>query len=473
MLFKRIQNSSWFRIIPAFNSLFWRLFLGLLIAILATAFITWSVSYFLSDQDSGDGAIDGRLGGKRAVDLALYLYNQHGMDSLVQWLQSSTNAPNTVYLINRKGEEITRRPIPEKAYKRLVQVGLPLSTTSYLEVPLQPIEYNGTTYFLFATLPTSNSLLPIFNPFSVRNPINASLGLVVLIVLTLLIAFILALHYSSPLRRLDTAMRRFAEGALGTRIATSIGSSDEEAMRLARVFDQMATEIEKLVKRQQRLFHDVSHEIRSPLARIEIALELARRDPARLESSFTRIETEIRNIDRLIEALLTRARLSSNTAPEKHLQSMRNLMQTVHEASAFEGQAKGITVKLHDYTREDPILLANEDILISAISNITRNALRYTPENGTIELILESDEQSVTIKCKDQGPGIPEEAITQIFEPFIRVAAKADSSTGFGLGLAIARAAVENHGGTISAQNCPEGGLIMSITLPLNSNKPH
>ena len=258
-------------------------------------------------------------------------------------------------------------------------------------------------------------------------------------------------------------MRRFADGAFDTRTSEELARGDAEVANLARVFDGMADKIESLLTRQRRLFHDVSHEVRSPLARIEVALELARRDPARTQDSLGRIEKEVGNINALVESLLTYARLENGANMTKSPVGLADILEGVADDLGFEAQQKNVTVKT--VLEGDPVVDADGNLIARAVDNIARNSLRHAPEDSTILLSLSSDAESFIIRCRDEGPGMPEEELAGMFSPFVR-GANVRTGTGFGLGLAIARRSVTAHGGAITARNVSPHGLETEIRLP-------
>ena len=242
-------------------------------------------------------------------------------------------------------------------------------------------------------------------------------------------------------------MQRFAQGELSTRVSGDIGTTDREIASLAEVFDRMAERIEQLVNRQRRLFHDVSHEVRSPL---------------------DRIEKEVGAVDQLIDGLLTYARLDAGEELPLERIELRALLDDIRETAEYEAQKRSIGVTLTIApSLENVFLKADLSSLPRAFDNFLRNAIRYTPEGGSIELRAEpAAPGTFEILCVDQGPGIPAEELEQVFSPFVRGTREA-TGTGFGLGLAIARRIIKLHGGSVRAENRTDrSGLIVRTTLP-------
>ena len=170
----------------------------------------------------------------------------------------------------------------------------------------------------------------------------------VALILTAFVSAILAYYYTRPLRKLDGAMQAFAEGKLDTRVENSIGRADAEVTALAGIFDKMAGQISRLINRQRRLFHDVSHELRSPLARIDVALDIARRDTDRVGPSLDRIEREVGELDRLVGSLLAYARYEQGAGMPLTPGSISAVTTEVEEKTAFEAQNKDVSVVLED-----------------------------------------------------------------------------------------------------------------------------
>lgn len=454
-----------------FNSLFWRLFSGLIAVILVTAAATWGAAYVVQSQIFArlENTLSFHYGGQRAVETAFVMHRYAGEAGLVEWLRSDANRRPTVFVMTKEGTELSGRTVPERAKTLLdaLQKGEPHQDLAE-DIPsgaVKTVEIGGKPYFIFAVHTTTPA--PRLNFFPFNNLMPAATAIISVLILTLCVAWVLALYYSRPLRRLDAAMRKVAEGDLSTRIEKNIGPADGEVAALAKVFDRMADQIEKLINRQRKLFHNVSHEIRSPLARIEVAIDLARLDEKRVPSSLDRIEKEVHAIDQLIGSLLAYARLEGGIKLETAPLSVRPFLEAVRDTLAFEAQSRAIKVAFIDKLVEDVTLVANESALTSALINIGRNALRYTPEGGTVTLIAERRARGLLIRCIDEGPGIPADELARMFDPFVR-GSREQTGTGFGLGLAIAKSAIASQKGNLSAKNILPHGLEFDIVLPVN-----
>jgi two-component system sensor histidine kinase CpxA len=282
---------------------------------------------------------------------------------------------------------------------------------------------------------------------------------------------------TSPVSRLRKAAQSLAAGDLSARTGAPTSGRRDELTELMRDFDRMAERIESLVDSQSRLLKDVSHELRSPLARLSVALGLARQKATpgvapELESSLNRIEIEADRLNQLIQRLLTIARLESGTdGLRKTTLSLRELVEQVAHDAEYETPGRGCRV-IAD-ANDEFLLEGDPDLLRSAVENVIRNATRYTAEGTTVEVRLERGQAAngeageIMIRVLDSGPGVPNEALQKIFEPFYRLDDARNRQTGgAGLGLSIADRAIRLHGGQLRASNRKEGGLQVEIRIP-------
>jgi two-component system sensor histidine kinase CpxA len=240
---------------------------------------------------------------------------------------------------------------------------------------------------------------------------------------------------------------------------------------LVRDFDRMAERLESLVNAQSRLLKDISHELRSPLARLNVALELARqRTGPEAESALERIERESTRLNELIGRLLTIARLESGSnSLRKSTIHLEEIVREIAKDAAFEAQARHCSVDC--VIVDDCTVIGDASLLHSAIENVVRNATRYTEEGSAVQVRLEEGPgakgREAVVRVTDSGPGVPEEALTKLFLPFYRIDdARGRTTGGVGLGLAIAERAVLLHGGSVRATNRPQGGLMVEIRIP-------
>jgi two-component system, OmpR family, sensor kinase len=277
---------------------------------------------------------------------------------------------------------------------------------------------------------------------------------------------LLARYLTRPLRSLRRAAQRFAEGDLSVRVTPELRSADAEIAALGRDFDRMAARVEELVLAQHRLLQDVSHELNSPLARLRVALELARQKAGDAAAApLDRIEREAERLTVLIGEILTLTRLENVQEPSMEEVDLAGLFDEVVRDADFEARGERRVV----VRRVEPVTLrGNEEILRRALDNLLRNAVRFAPEWTDIEVELERAGGWAELRVRDHGPGVPEHALRDIFVPLYRVDPHRDRKTGgAGLGLAIAERAVKLHEGEISAENAAGGGLLVTARLPL------
>ncbi len=279
-----------------------------------------------------------------------------------------------------------------------------------------------------------------------------------------LVSFLLARYLTRPLSSLRRATQRVAEGDLSVRVTPELRRADAEIAALGRDFDRMAERVEELLAAQQRLLSDVSHELNSPLARLRVALELARQKAGSdAGPPLDRIEREAERLSALIGEILTLTRLEQGERPPLEPVDLGALAAEIARDADFEAQRVGRRVVLHG---EPVVLPGDEELLRRAIENVVRNAVRFAPESTEVELRV-SVEDDVVIRVRDRGPGVPEDALEDIFVPLYRVERDRDRKTGgAGLGLAIAQRAVALHGGSIEAENAEGGGLLVTMRLP-------
>jgi two-component system sensor histidine kinase CpxA len=293
----------------------------------------------------------------------------------------------------------------------------------------------------------------------------AYLRLAGLLVTGIVLCWMLALYLTSPVRKLREATNKLAEGDLSTRVADRVGRRRDEIGDLARDFDAMAERIESLISSQQRLSRDVSHELRSPLARMNVALEIAKqKSNGDTSLVFRRIESESQRLNEMISRLLTLSKLETGSKDfDRRELNLRSLVEQVAADADFEANAKNRSVNV---VRADDCRVAGSDSLIrSAVENVLRNAIRYTKEGTAVEVSLANGNGKATVRIVDHGEGVPEDELANLFRPFYRVGEARDrGSGGTGLGLAIAQQAILAHDGKITAKN--EGdGLSVEIVL--------
>jgi two-component system OmpR family sensor kinase len=281
---------------------------------------------------------------------------------------------------------------------------------------------------------------------------------------SLVASALLAWYFSRPIRHLRWALGEIAEGRFDTRVQQLMDGRRDELADLGREVDLMARKLDALVSTQRRLLHDVSHELRSPLARIQAAIGLGRQDAAKFEATMERVERETVRLDALVGQLLTLARLDAGTGTEPVVAlDVVELLADIAQDARFEARAANRDL---DFSGDVAFIVHGRDeTLHRAFENVLRNAVKYTASGTTVMVTAKlSTPERLCVSVCDRGPGVPPSQLVAIFEPFQRIANS--DQDGFGLGLAIARRAIEAHGGTIRAENRPQGGLCIEIELP-------
>ena len=399
-------------------------------------------------------------------------YEDGGDRKLREYLDDLDHTQHVrAYLFNEQGEEVSRRGAPDWAVR--VASGGPRMPHEGFVFPAPQVQRDSRAssdglhrYTLVMGLPPGTRVF--FGPRGMPVP-----GLIIAIISSGLVCYFMAWFMTKPIARLRAATRRLAAGDLSARSGAPVSHRRDEVAGLMRDFDAMAERLELLVKAQSRLLNDISHELRSPLARLNVALGLARqRSGPESASMLERIELEANRLNELIGRILTLARLEDG---EQHVPDLPvpldELVQNVVEDAEFEAQARRCHVRCKIAEGEWGVR-GDASLLHSAIENVVRNAVRYTGEGTSVEVELTQIQGAggaqATVRVSDCGPGVPADSLEKLFQPFYRLDdARGRLTGGVGLGLAITERAVRFHGGKVAAFNRSEGGLMVEITLPL------
>ncbi len=453
--------------------LFWRIFAAFWIAtvcvLIAFAWIT--SNRFENQQIPGLGitrlqaAMDD-LNARTAREL-----RHRGEDSAREWLHNTARLGSiTVYAFRPDGSELLGRS-PDASVRAAgeaaAESGSATQMTDDSRVRARLVHSrSGKSWVVVSTLQGS-FLVRLLS----RQPSWLWLNIGVAMILSALFAALLAWYVAAPLARIRASTRRFAEGDLEARVGHLRFGRSAEAVALAAEFDSMAERIRNLVNSHRRLVRDVSHELRSPLARQRVALELARDgDPAQVTASLDRIEREADRLESMLAQSLELSRLEATVHTAGDDIALDHLLEDVITNADYEGGPRGRKVVLSE--RERIHLAGSHAVLYSAFENIIRNALAYTPDGSTVSVRLRRVGSEAEVSVRDHGPGVPAADVERIFEPFFRTdGARTRTSGGTGLGLAIAQRAIERHGGRISARNLADGGLEVLVRLPLSDHR--
>jgi len=399
-------------------------------------------------------------------------YEEGGAPQLRSYMQDlETSQHVRAYLFDERGSEISGRGAPDWAMR--VAAGGPRNPRDGFIIPAPPVQRDSRAssdgkhrYTLVLGFPPGPRVF--FGPRGLPVP-----GLIIAIISSGLVCYLLSWSVSKPIVRLRSATRQLTAGDLTARSGAPASKRRDEIAGLMRDFDAMAERLELLVKAQSRLLNDISHELRSPLARLNVALGLARQR-AGVESTdmLDRIELEASRLNELIGRILTLARLEDGEQRVPQIPvPLGELVASVAEDAEFEAQERHCHVRTV-IPEGDWGVRGNDSLLHSAVENVVRNAIRYTQEGTSVEIELTSDKcnggAEAVLRVSDSGPGVPEDALGKLFEPFYRLDdARGRLTGGVGLGLAITERAVRFHGGKVSASNRAGGGLVVEIRLPL------
>ena len=308
------------------------------------------------------------------------------------------------------------------------------------------------------------------------DPRALGLRIVAVVMVGGLVCYWLARSITAPLRRLSAATSQLARGDLSARVGPELVRRGDELAELGAAFDRMADEIETLVTAQQRLLQDVSHELRSPLARLNVALALAARKlPAAATDSLDRIEREGERLNRLIGQLLTLARFDSKSDELPKEINLEAMIETIVQDAQFEAGSRRVSVEV--VKSQTCVVLGHFDLLYAALENVVRNAIRYTDEGTSVEISLESPEaelgREVRIRVRDHGPGVPESELSNVLQPFYSIdGGQVRGDKGIGVGLSIVDRVVQRLGGRVSLSNAADRGLIFDIHVPCLGGGP-
>lgn len=420
------------------GGLFWKLFLSLWLA-MVLSFVVGVFYLHLAGYRNGLDTTDAART-EVLLSTAAGVLERSGTDAAVSaiaaWNADPTAPP--VALLDDGGRQLTGSPAALTGHRRNV------------------LGADGRRYTLVTALDFVGTLSP-------RPPVLVPLmsgGL-----MALLFSSLLAWYLSHPLRTLSWALHAVSRGDFATRVRHRMGGRRDEIADLGSDFDRMADRLQQLVEGRQRLLHDISHELRSPLTRMQAAIGLLRQNPGKTAAMVERIDREADRLDAMVGELLTLARLEvGSEVISRERVDLIELLAAIVDDAAFEAEACGRGVRL---SADGPFVCTiAAEVLCRAFENIIRNAVKYTAEGTIVEVTAVTAQGGLRVAVVDHGPGVPEDMLDKIFEPFLRLDSTAPATAGFGLGLAIARRAVESHGGVVLATIAPHGGLAIEITLP-------
>jgi len=446
------------------RGIYMKIFLGFVVAAGATSAAVFLVTVAAHANSLGPSWMIGVL--DQYARSAVNIYEHGGKDRLAEYLQEIQDASFLrSTLLDPAGRDILGRGVPPGAERVLTEARATGETQFHIGMVWTGASVDERPegkYILVAKVIMPYSLL--FGGALEFTVLQCILPAVV----GGLLCLFLARHLASPIRMLQGAARRIADGDLSVRASPVIGSRKDELADLAHDFDSMTDRIQDLLLKQQTLLGDISHELRSPLTRLNVSLELVRRGKP---DAVERMQTDLDRLNTLIGQILTLTRLQTRGDSKMEIPvNLRSLLESVAEDARFEGTQEGKSVVL---SHADECWLTGDPALLrSLLENLVRNAVHYTKPQSEVALsldLLRNGSESARIVVSDHGDGVSPEALSRIFEPFFRVTEAREHQTGgTGLGLSIAQRIAAVHGGSIRARNREGSGLEMEIILPAN-----
>lgn len=458
-------------------NLFWKIFLWFWLTVVAVGLTLFAIALITRPNGTVRREMTSKLSIYMPVEArhASEVYENEGKAGLQKHFEGLRQNGNVEpYLFDESGREVLGHNPPPRTME-FVQAAVE-DVPHVRDFPgkdvlaaQQAISPSGHRYTMLLAIPG-----PVLLMLIKGLGFNVLIRLLVVLLVGGIFCFLLTRNITRPVAQLSEAAERIADGQLDARSGNTIRWRRDEIGRLGMSFDRMATRIESLVQAQQRLLGDVSHELRSPLARLCVALGLLREcSPEERAEYLDRIELETEHLDKLIGQLLTLARIDSGAeSSHKETIELNGLLQEVAADGNFEAQARSCAVKVDSVDSCTTTGVAEH--LRRAIENVVRNAVRYTKPSTDVEITMRRRETSLAsravIQVRDHGPGVPTSHLGKIFLPFYRVpGVNGEQTDGAGLGLAITERIVRMHKGNVRASNAQDGGLLVELELPLNN----
>ncbi len=463
--------------------LFWKFFFAILFAQLVTTvgvgatFWVWDQARDNSADGKGRGAhIDTSPSASAVIDAAALTFKYGGVAGLRELAASATS--KSIFVLDGGGKDLLERSVGADVHAEVARL---LASGEHGNALRQLSGADGQRFTVFVRRgdwPARAFRGPPPDMFAgpgahrregSRGPpdgyrlpyITIAMGTLA----SLLFAALLAWYFSRPIRALRDAFEAASSGDLAPRFGPAGRGRGDELADLGHDFDRMSGQLRALMDNQRRLLHDVSHELRSPLARLQAAIGLAHQQPDKVATSLERIERESARMDKLVGELLTLSRLETSTAlPAAEEIAIMELIEEIAADAKFEAASQGRQVVVSGASTAR--VMGTPDLLWRAIENVVRNAIKHSPPDAAAEIVVASAPGAVLVHVCDRGPGVDPLALETIFEPFFRSNPIANNLDGHGLGLAIAQRVVAAHGGTIVAANRDGGGLRVTVSLP-------
>ena len=441
--------------------LFWKIFIGFWLALIVAAVGAGTAVWIQHRRhELPQPDLAGGPPSRMATDMAAATLRTGGVEALRAWMSEvQTRRTVMMYAVDPEGRDVLGREVPDAALaaaRDVIARGGDGRGVRQVSAP------DGASYLLFVTRvpgPGRGGRPPPEPPIAPWEFVIIGIGT------SLAFSVLLAWYLVRPIRNLRWAFGEAAAGHLEARVSPRMGRRRDEIADLGRDFDRMAQQLQSLVNSQRRLLHDVSHELRSPLARLHAAIGLARQEPTKLGATLERIEREATRLDSMVGEVLALARLESGTASRtKERVDLAHIAASIAEDARFEAETLKRNVRFN--ASGDAPVIASADLLHRAVENIVRNAIKFTKEGTTVDVQVHTTRTSAILTVRDHGPGITPSDLEKVFDPFYR-GESGQGTAGFGLGLAIAQRAIDAHGGAIRAANIVGGGLQVEVELPL------
>jgi two-component system OmpR family sensor kinase len=435
--------------------LFWKLFFGLSVTLVLIGAGIGGAVYLHDQRLQNEEGISRDRRAEFVVGVVANAVRYSGVTgarALLEEWPGKNRAPR-VLIVDNAGRDALGRTVPQGALRKALaalQHGRLKHGVRRVTAP------SGDAYVLFLPAANADAGPPRMPPPGIQ--------IVIALFASLLFSAGFATYLSRPIRHLRKVSNRLAEGDLNARVSPLIGSRNDELSDLGKDFDFMATHLQTLLNSQRQLLHDVSHELRSPVARMRLAVGIAQQQPEKVAMALERIERETERLDELLGQILTLARLESDLGTDvKEKVSIDELLEEIIQDVSFEAQASGRTI---DYRADIKAEVEGQrELLRRAFENVIRNAIKYTADASAVEIRLSSELHKPTVQIRDHGPGIPDDELNKVFQPFYRLPPEKDKTqaSGYGLGLAIARRALARHAASVELSNAPGGGLLVKI----------
>ena len=454
------------------RGLFWKIYLAFVLTSVLATLVTLAYAVFYRQLSNETNNLVAPTEGY--ISSAQLMLQRGGEPLLIEWLITFEQHPNVnAYIFDQLGNSIAGGHIPESVTKYAF-------STSEFHVKVQPL--NRSEILVKAPLTSLNGqfyllVVEFLHPFAVLDVKSyIALGLSVAIIFFAGIGFLLSGYLSRPMRRLQKTAKAIAAGDLSARSGYRLRRRRDEIGDLSREFDVMADRVQTLLADQKGLLRDISHELRSPLARLQIATELARLDANNegVLEYLERIDLETGRVNELIADILLLAKLEVERHPEQwQAIYLVEIIKHIGHDAHFEQQAQIIEL---NHPKAPCLVMAEAKLLSSAFENLIRNASLHTFENTKVEITIKDVDSDFAIIVRDHGPGVAEEHIPNLTQPFYRaeyarervaqdMRQQKSGGRGYGLGMAIAHRVIRSFDGHMAIRNHPKGGLEISCYL--------